>query len=204
VGHEDSGPAATLVAAWFGLRAEDRGAAAVALQALRRRAAHIVAARCRCGIAVAEDHVADAVFVMVYGIRRAPRLRTRDDTFVEVMKLLARDGHCAPEILHALGRTPAMRARMAKVGFIPPPVSDPRRFERPSPTGAREVLAKFGVPLPKPRRPLPHTVEIGQARADARPMRLDRRGALQARLEKAGRDTRARLGSIRSGPRESL
>jgi len=74
VGHEDSGPAATLVAAWFGLRAEDRGAAAVALQALRRRAAHIVAARCRCrcGIAVAEDHVADAVFVMVYaGARRA-------------------------------------------------------------------------------------------------------------------------------------
>src|SRR5213083_1527057 len=69
---EDSGPAAASVAAWFGLRAEDRGAAAVALHALRGRAAHIVAARCRCGIAVAEDHVADAVFVMVYaGARRA-------------------------------------------------------------------------------------------------------------------------------------
>jgi len=101
-------------------------------------------------------------------------LRTRDDTFVEVMRLLARDGHCAPEILKALGRTPAMRARMARVGFIRPPVSDPRRFERPSPSGARDVLAKFGVPLPKPRRPLPHTVQIGQGRADTRPITLDR------------------------------
>ena len=72
---EDSGPVAALVAAWFVLRAKDRGAAGVALHALRRRAARIVAARCRCGIVVAEDHVADAVFVMVYGIRRAPRLR---------------------------------------------------------------------------------------------------------------------------------
>jgi len=35
----------------------------------------IVAARCRCGITVAEDHVADAVSVMVYGIRRVPELR---------------------------------------------------------------------------------------------------------------------------------
>ena len=69
----DFGPAAASVAAWFGLRAEDRGAA-VALHA-RRRAARIVAGRCRCGIAVAEDHVADAVFIMVYGIPRAPRLR---------------------------------------------------------------------------------------------------------------------------------
>src|SRR3989442_6448611 len=60
VAREDSGPGAAPVAAWFGLRAEDRGAAAVALHALRGRAAHIVAARCRCGIAVADDHVADA------------------------------------------------------------------------------------------------------------------------------------------------
>jgi len=91
VGHEDSGPAATLVAAWFGLRAEDRGAAAVALQALRRRATHIVAARCRCGIAVAEDHVADAVFVMVYGIRRAPRLRISATTTLAYLCGVARN-----------------------------------------------------------------------------------------------------------------
>jgi len=72
---QDHSVAAASASAWFGLRAEDRDAAAVALHALRRRAARIVAARCRCGIAVAEDHVADAVFVMVYNIRRAPHLR---------------------------------------------------------------------------------------------------------------------------------
>jgi hypothetical protein len=55
VAGEDSGLAAALVTAWFGLRAEDRGAAAVALHALRSRAARIVAARCRCGVVVAED-----------------------------------------------------------------------------------------------------------------------------------------------------
>lgn len=70
---EEPGPAA--IAGWFALRAEDRGAAAVALHALRRRAARRVAVRCRCGMVVAEDHVADAVSVMVYGIRRPPRLR---------------------------------------------------------------------------------------------------------------------------------
>lgn len=63
------------VAAWFDLRAEDRGAAAVVLHGLRRRAARMLACRCRCGTTVAEDHVADAVSVMVYGIRRPPRLR---------------------------------------------------------------------------------------------------------------------------------
>ena len=86
---DDSGPAA--VAAWFGLRAEDRGAAAVALHVLRRRAARIVAARCRCGIAVAEDHVADAVFVMVYGIRRAPRLRISATTTLAYLCGVARN-----------------------------------------------------------------------------------------------------------------
>ena len=88
---EDSGPAAALVAAWFGLRAEDRGAAAVALHALRGRAAHIVAARCRCSLAVAEDHVADAVFVMGYGIRRAPRLRIPATTTLAYLCGVARN-----------------------------------------------------------------------------------------------------------------
>ena len=88
---EDSAPAAALVAAWFGLRAEDRGAAAVALHALRSRAARIVAARCRCGIAIAEDHVADAVFVMVYGIRRAPRLRISTTTTLAYLCGVARN-----------------------------------------------------------------------------------------------------------------
>lgn len=39
---EDRCSATTLVAAWFGLRAVDRGAAAVALHVLRRRAARII------------------------------------------------------------------------------------------------------------------------------------------------------------------
>ena len=88
---EDSGVAAALAAAWFGLRAEDRGAAAVALHALRSRAARIVAARCRCDIPVAEDHVADAVFVMVYGIRRAPRLRISATTTLAYLCGVARN-----------------------------------------------------------------------------------------------------------------
>ena len=88
---EGSGPPAGRVAAWFGLRADDRGAAAVALHALRHRAAHIIAARCRCGIAVAEDHVADAVFVMVYGIRRTPRLRISATTTLAYLCGVARN-----------------------------------------------------------------------------------------------------------------
>jgi DNA-directed RNA polymerase specialized sigma24 family protein len=91
VRRQDSGPAAALVAAWFGLRAEDRGAAAVALHALRGRAARIVAARCRCGIAIAEDPVADAVFIMVYGIRRAPRLRITTTTILAYLCGVARN-----------------------------------------------------------------------------------------------------------------
>jgi len=90
VAREDSGPAAP-VAAWFGLRAEDRGAAAVALHAFRGRAARIIAGRCRCGIAVAEDHVADAVFVMVYAIRRAPRLRIAATTTLAYLCGVARN-----------------------------------------------------------------------------------------------------------------
>jgi len=88
---DDSGPAATLVARWFGLRAEDRSAAAMVLHALRIRAARIVAARCRCGIVVAEDHVADAIFIMVYGIRRTPRLRIPATTTLAYLCGVARN-----------------------------------------------------------------------------------------------------------------
>lgn len=88
---KESGPAAGRVAAWFGLRADDRGAAAIALHALRHRAARVIAARCRCGIAVAEDHVADAVFVMVYGIQRTPRLRISTTTTLAYLCGVARN-----------------------------------------------------------------------------------------------------------------
>jgi len=96
-----------------------------------------------------------------------------DYTFVDVMKLLAKDEHCSPAILQTLGRTPAMRARMAQVGFIPPKANDPRRFDRP--TRAREVLAKFGVALPKPPMRLPRCLEVGTSRGAKRRVRLDRK-----------------------------
>ena len=89
--YEASSQKAALVAGWFGLREEDRNAAAVALSPLRHQAARIMAARCRCGIAVAEDHVADAVFVMVYGIRRAPRLRISSTTTLAYLCGVARN-----------------------------------------------------------------------------------------------------------------
>jgi len=54
VAREEHSSTAEPVVVWFGLRAEDRGEAVAALHTLRRRAARIVAARCRCGIAVAE------------------------------------------------------------------------------------------------------------------------------------------------------
>src|SRR2546425_41868 len=85
------GMMAVLVARWFGLRAEDRSAAAMVLHALRIRAARIVAARCRCGIVVAEDHVADAIFIMVYGIRRTPRLRIPATTTLAYLCGVARN-----------------------------------------------------------------------------------------------------------------
>jgi len=91
VTREDRGSPVASVAAWFGLRAEDRSAAAVALHTLRRRATRIVASRCRCGFAVAEDHVADAVFVMVYGIRRPPRLRIAATTTLAYLCGVARN-----------------------------------------------------------------------------------------------------------------
>jgi hypothetical protein len=88
---KESSRASGRVAVWFGLRANDRGAAVVALHALRHRASRVVAARCRCGIAVAEDHVADAVFIMVYGIRRAPRLRISATTTLAYLCGVARN-----------------------------------------------------------------------------------------------------------------
>ena len=86
-----TGKANPLVAAWFGLRAEDRGTAAAVLHALRYAAARVVAARCRCGIAVAEDHVADAVFVMLYHIGRVPRLRIPATTTLAYLCGVARN-----------------------------------------------------------------------------------------------------------------
>lgn len=105
---------------------------------------------------------------------RRSLLRLRNDTFVEVIKLLASDAHCSPDILQALGRTAAMRERLKKVGFLPPTTDDHHWFKSPRPTRAREVLKKFGVPIPKPRPRPPARVMVGSARQGRRELRLDR------------------------------
>ncbi len=52
---------------------------------------------------------------------------------------------------------------------------DPKRdFYQSRPTRSREVLAKCGIQLPKPKPRLPHTFEIGIWRRDGREVRLDR------------------------------
>jgi len=106
-------------------------------------------------------------------VRRA-LLDVSDYTFVDVMKLLAIGDNCAPAILESLGRTPAMRVRMKAVGFFPPSAEDPWRDVRPRPTRSREVLAKFGVELPKAERVLPRTVEAGPRYRAGAEVRLDR------------------------------
>ena len=114
----------------------------------------------------------------IAGIRRQ-LLKTSDDTFIDLMKMLAKDEYCSPEVLQELGRTPSIRARMKKVGFFPPSPEEPRRFERPRPTRSREVLAKFGVEVPKPAKTtpkLPRTVRIGAWRRNGQQIRLDRAG----------------------------
>ena len=44
-----------------------------------------------CSIVLAEDHVADAVFVMVYGIQRVPRLRISATTTLAYLCGVARN-----------------------------------------------------------------------------------------------------------------
>lgn len=114
----------------------------------------------------------DAIAGLRQGIIRLP-----DRTFVDLMKLLAKDDRCSSEILTELARTPAMRRRMKEVGFIPPDPDAPDwgRWRRKRPTRFREVLKKCGVELKKPKRPLPPTVKIGSRRSGSREIRIDRR-----------------------------
>jgi hypothetical protein len=105
---------------------------------------------------------------------RRSLLKMSEDTFVEAMKLLARDDHCSQAILQQLGRTPTMRVRMKRVGFIPSPPDEKKRYEQPRPTRSREVLAKFGIEVPKPKISIPRYVQIGAWRRDGREIRLDR------------------------------
>ena len=104
-------------------------------------------------------------------------LRVSDSDFVDLMRLFAKDDYCAPEVLEELGRTPSIRARMKKVGFIPPAPDDPRRFGHYRPPGAKKVLSSFGVESPKKKkqRPrLPPSVSIGPWSWDGEEIRMDR------------------------------
>jgi len=108
-------------------------------------------------------------------IRRS-LLKIPDYQFTDIVRLFATDEYVAPDILHELGRTPAMRARMKEVGFIPPKTEDPQRVHY-RPTGSREVLKKFGIKIPTPPKPkvgLPRIVHVGPHRSDKREIRLDR------------------------------
>jgi len=110
----------------------------------------------------------------IAGIRRQ-LLKLSDHGFVDIMKLLATKDYCSPDVLHELGRTPRMRKRMKEVGFIPPDSDDRGRHHWERPTGAREVLSKFDVALPKPpKQPLPCIVRIGPYRRDGQEVRMSR------------------------------
>ena len=103
-------------------------------------------------------------------------LGTSDGDFVDLMRLLTEDDYCSPEILAELGRTQAMRARMKKVGFIPSDPDARDRYWRTRPSRSGEVLRKFGITVPKPKRHpwLPSTVWIGTRRAGSQEFRMTR------------------------------
>jgi hypothetical protein len=88
----------------------------------------------------------------IANVRRAV-LKLSNSSFVDVLKLLATEGYCSDAILHEMGRTPSMRARMRAVGFIPTPSEYSKSFYQSRPAKSREVLARFNIVLPKPPPP---------------------------------------------------
>jgi hypothetical protein len=101
-------------------------------------------------------------------------VKLSDYDFVDVVKLLAAKDHCAEEILVELGRTPKFCARMKEVGFIPSEENDSPRSRESRPTRSREVLARFGIKLPKPTPTLPRIAYIGTWSGGSREIRMDR------------------------------
>jgi hypothetical protein len=108
---------------------------------------------------------------------RRSLLKASDQVFVDLIKLLATEDYCSPEILRELARTPSMRARMTKVGFIP---SDDRheRFNQIRPTRSHEVQKKFGVAVARPKQAttasVPRSVVVGGRRPSESGVRLTR------------------------------
>ncbi len=120
---------------------------------------------------------------------RRSLLQMSDYNFVNAMKLLASNDYCSASILHDLGRTPAMRERMRKVGFIPLPPDNRQWYYQSRPTRSRDVLLKFGIELKETRKPTPRqraapsrfvtpsvldTMEIGIRHPDRQQIRLSR------------------------------
>lgn len=86
-------------------------------------------------------------------------LHLGDAAFMEVVALLAQGDHCAPEILREIGRTPAMQKRFKTLGYVGGENAETLRSSRaryrPRPTHVRQVVARFGVKPPKPKKPAP-------------------------------------------------
>ena len=107
---------------------------------------------------------------------RRDLLKAKDQDFVELVKLLTHDEYCNVTVLQELGRTPNFRKRLVQVGLLPTPrVVDGRWSDTHRMAGYRNVLAKFGIPVPTPKAPVPRVVEIGQSHANGTTLRLTRR-----------------------------
>lgn len=119
----------------------------------------------------------DEIKAIRHGLKKA-----YDSEFVEVLKLLAQDDYCSPEILRELGRSASLRERMIKVGLLQSPrvrkvssTEDP-----PCIPGARNILVKFGIPVPEKNRPtkgerlVPPLVTVGRPHWNGTILRLDR------------------------------
>ena len=85
---------------------------------------------------------------------RRDLLRANDRDFVEMVKLLAHDAYCSTTVLQELGRTPNFRRRLRQVGLVPSSVSaGAPGFRSHSAPGYRNVVEKFGIPIPGPKKP---------------------------------------------------
>jgi hypothetical protein len=75
-------------------------------------------------------------------------------------------------------RSAAVRTRMKEVGFFP---SSPQGqwFDRIRPTRSREVLAKFGIALPKPEPRVSRSVEIGHRHWPGHEIRINRQALFE-------------------------
>jgi hypothetical protein len=108
---------------------------------------------------------------------RRSLLKASDSVFIDLMKLFSVGDYCSPEILRELARTPAMRARMMKVGFIPS-ADRHDRFNQIRPTRSREVQEKFGVSVARTKRaattPVPRSVVVGPRRPNEGGVQLTR------------------------------